>query len=72
MNYNWREWESGRVPRQPDPIHTCDVCGGDAGDWRVIDEMRWTIACPKCADDAEDADPSADRGDFECHQRRDA
>jgi len=71
MNYDWREWESGRVPRQPEPIHSCDVCGGDAGDWRVIDETRWTIACPECAADAEDADPSADRGDWEFHRDHD-
>jgi len=49
----------------------CDVCGGEAGDWRVIDETRWTIACPKCAADAEDADPAADRGDWEFHRDHD-
>jgi len=52
-------------------IHTCDVCGDDAGNWRVIDETRWTIACPKCTADAEDADPSADRGDWEFHRDHD-
>jgi len=72
--YDWSQWSDGHVPRQPEPVSrelTCNVCGGPAGDWRVIDERRWIVACPKCAAEAADADPDADYGDWKYHQGRD-
>lgn len=70
-HHNWREWENGHVPRQPEPVFTCEICGGAAGDWQIIDERRQTVACPECAAKAEDDDADADYGDWLYHNRRD-
>jgi hypothetical protein len=47
----------------------CDNCGDKtrAWDW----SPHYDRFCLECLDGLEDADPRADRGDFECHQRAD-
>ena len=81
MNYDWREWESGRVPRQEgfvsydhwkttepdiDDAPECSRCG------YAIRATRWgTINGEPVCLGCEEIDEAADHGDWECHQRRD-
>ena len=50
----------------------CDGCGEwtTDWDWYALTPHRYDQACPKCRDSAKDADPRADKGDWEFHHGR--